>query len=230
MNSIVARFDHRIGAILTAFASVSAAAQSTAPPTPLEPITVTATRHEERAFDVPASVDIITGEVIRDGNPAVNLSETLARVPGVFAANRQNYAQDLQISSRGFGARAAFGVRGVRLYQDGIPVTMPDGQGQTGSFSLLSAERVEVLRGPFSTLYGNASGGVISVFSELGTPEPTVTATGGAGSYEMWTAGLKLRAMAGTASYVAAGLVLGCLTAMAAGIIAFYRRRIVFVL
>ena len=61
------------------------------------------------------------------------------RVPGIFAANRQNYAQDLQISSRGFGARATFGVRGVRLYQDGIPVTMPDGQGQTGSFSLLSA-------------------------------------------------------------------------------------------
>ena len=88
------------------------------------------------------------------------------RVPGVFAANRNNYAQDMQISSRGFGARATFGVRGVRLYQDFIPATMPDGQGQTGSFSLLSAQRIEVLRGPFSTLYGNASGGVISVFTE----------------------------------------------------------------
>ena len=97
------------------------------------------------------------------------------RVPGVFAANRQNYAQDLQISSRGFGARAAFGVRGVRLYQDGIPVTMPDGQGQTGSFSLLSAQRIEVLRGPFSTLYGNASGGVISVFTEDGAAPPVFT-------------------------------------------------------
>ena len=102
---------------------------------------------------------------LHDGQPQVNLSETLVRIPGVFAANRQNYAQDLQISSRGFGARAAFGVRGVRLYQDGIPVTMPDGQGQTGSFSLFSAERVEILRGPFSALYGNASGGVISVFT-----------------------------------------------------------------
>src|SRR5438067_2367013 len=204
MRNRLPRARYRVGTVVAALLPAAVCAQAMAPPTPLEPITVTATRHEERAFDVPASVDIITGEVIRDGNPAVNLSETLARVPGVFAANRQNYAQDLQISSRGFGARAAFGVRGVRLYQDGIPVTMPDGQGQTGSFSLLSAERVEVLRGPFSTLYGNASGGVISVFSELGTPEPTVTATGGAGSYEMWTAGLKLRAMAGTASYVAA--------------------------
>ena len=190
--------------MVAALLPAAVCAQAMAPPTPLEPITVTATRHEERAFDVPASVDIITGEVIRDGNPAVNLSETLARVPGVFAANRQNYAQDLQISSRGFGARAAFGVRGVRLYQDGIPVTMPDGQGQTGSFSLLSAERVEVLRGPFSTLYGNASGGVISVFSEIGTPSPTATITGGAGSYQMWTAGAKLRATTGSASYVAA--------------------------
>jgi iron complex outermembrane receptor protein len=204
MNRIATRFDRRLGVIMTAFASVPVWAQSNAPPVPLEPITVTATRYEQRAFDVPASVDIITGDVIRDGQPAVNISETLPRVPGVFAANRQNYAQDLQISSRGFGARAAFGVRGVRLYQDGIPVTMPDGQGQTGSFSLLSAERIEVLRGPFSTLYGNASGGVISVFSETGTPEPTVTFTGGAGSYEMWTAGAKLRATTGGASYVAA--------------------------
>lgn len=194
----------RIGTIALALVSTAADAQSSSQPTPLEPITVTATRHEERAFDVPASVDIITGEVIRDGQPAVDLSETLPRVPGVFAANRHNYAQDLQISSRGFGARAAFGVRGVRLYQDGIPVTMPDGQGQTGSFSLLSAERIEVLRGPFSTLYGNASGGVISVFSETGTPEPIATFNGGGGSYEMWTAGAKLRAMTGGASYVAA--------------------------
>jgi iron complex outermembrane recepter protein len=193
-----------VGTIFSAFLSAPVWAQTEAP-VALEPIVVTATRHEERAFDVPASVDIITGTVIRDGQPAVNISETLPRVPGVFAANRQNYAQDLQISSRGFGARAAFGVRGVRLYQDGIPVTMPDGQGQTGSFSLLSAERIEVLRGPFSTLYGNASGGVISVFTENGTPEPILTLNGGAGSYDMWTAGVKLRGTAGNVGYVAAG-------------------------
>ena len=197
------RIHWRVGTIFSAFLSAPVWAQADAP-VALEPIVVTATRHEERAFDVPASVDIITGAVIRDGQPAVNISETLPRVPGVFAANRQNYAQDLQISSRGFGARAAFGVRGVRLYQDGIPVTMPDGQGQTGSFSLLSAERIEVLRGPFSTLYGNASGGVISVFSEGGTPEPTLTLSGGAGSYDMWTAGAKFRGTAGNAGYVAA--------------------------
>jgi iron complex outermembrane receptor protein len=163
----------------------------------IDPVTVTATRRAERAFDVPASVDSIDGATIHNGEPQVNLSETLVRIPGVFAANRQNYAQDLQISSRGFGARAAFGVRGVRLYQDGIPVTMPDGQGQTGSFSLLSAQRIEVLRGPFSALYGNASGGVISVFTEDPPAAPVLSFTGGGGSYGTGTFGVKLGATAG---------------------------------
>jgi iron complex outermembrane receptor protein len=123
-----------VGSIATLSAPL--AAQSTPTPAPYDPIVVTATRDAQRAFDVPASVDVIDGAIIRGGQPAINLSESLVRVPGIFAANRQNYAQDLQISSRGFGARAQFGVRGVRLYQDDIPVTMPDGQGQTGSFSL----------------------------------------------------------------------------------------------
>jgi iron complex outermembrane receptor protein len=199
------QFDVYAGALVCALGTSTVGAQTDVAPVALDPIVVTATRRAERAFDVPASVDIIDGSVIRDGQPAVNLSESLARIPGVFAANRQNYAQDLQISSRGFGARAAFGVRGVRLYQDGIPVTMPDGQGQTGSFSLLSAERIEILRGPFSTLYGNASGGVIAVFSENGTPTPVATATAGAGSYDAWTAGVKLRGSAAGVGYVVAG-------------------------
>jgi iron complex outermembrane receptor protein len=163
----------------------------------IDPVTVTATRRAERAFDVPASVVTIDGATIHNGEPQVNLSETLVRIPGVFAANRQNYAQDLQISSRGFGARAAFGVRGVRLYQDGIPVTMPDGQGQTASFSLLSAQRIEVLRGPFSALYGNASGGVISVFTEDPPAAPVLSFTGGGGSYGTGTFGVKLGVTAG---------------------------------
>jgi iron complex outermembrane recepter protein len=173
-------------------------------PAPLDPIVVTATKRAERSFDVPASVDVIDGATIRDGQPAINLSEPLVRVPGVFAANRNNYAQDLQISSRGFGARATFGVRGVRLYQDFIPATMPDGQGQTGSFSLLSARSIEVLRGPFSTLYGNASGGVISVFTEEPAAVPVVDFALSAGSYDTYTAGIKASGTAGGVGYVAA--------------------------
>src|SRR4051794_8631786 len=130
-------------------------------PRDIDPVVVTGTRNETRSFDLPASVDTIDASTLHEGQPMVNLSETLVRVPGIVALNRQNYAQDLQISSRGFGARATFGVRGIRLYQDGIPATMPDGQGQTGSFSLFSTDHIEVLRGPFSSLYGNASGGVI---------------------------------------------------------------------
>jgi iron complex outermembrane receptor protein len=180
------------------------AAQSTPGTATYDPIVVTATRDAQRAFDVPASADVIDGAIIRGGQPAINLSESLVRVPGVFAANRQNYAQDLQISSRGFGARAQFGVRGVRLYQDDIPVTMPDGQGQTGSFSLLSAGRIEVLRGPFSTLYGNASGGVISVYTENGTPEPVVSFSASAGSYDTVNLGIKATGIYDGVGYVGA--------------------------
>ena len=78
-------------------------------------------------------------------------------MPGLVVQNRQNYAQDLQISSRGFGARSAFGVRGVRLIADGVPATMPDGQGQASSFNLSSAKSIEVMRGPFASLYGNSA-------------------------------------------------------------------------
>ncbi len=174
------------------------------PEVTLDPVAVTATRGIDRLFDVPASADVIDGATIRDGQPAISLSESLVRVPGVFAANRNNYAQDLQLSSRGYGSRAAFGVRGVRLYQDDIPATMPDGQGQTGSFSLLSAKRIEVLRGPFSTLYGNASGGVVSVYTEEGTAVPVVNLSASVGSYATSNVGVKATGIANGVGYVAA--------------------------
>jgi iron complex outermembrane receptor protein len=127
----------------------------------------------------------------------VNLSETLGRVPGLLAQNRQNYAQDLQISSRGFGARATFGVRGVRLLQDGIPITMPDGQGQTALFDLDGAQRIEVLRGPFAALYGNSSGGVIHVLTEDPPARPIVDVAVSGGSFDTWRTAVKFGASAG---------------------------------
>jgi iron complex outermembrane receptor protein len=126
-------------------------------------ITVTATRVERPGLEVPASVDRIRDEDIQWAKPQVNLSESLGRVPGISVQNRHNYAQDLQITSRGFGARATFGIRGLRLVADGIPASFPDGQGQVSHFDLGSAERIEVLRGPFSVMHGNASGGVIDI-------------------------------------------------------------------
>ena len=115
--------------------------------------------------------------------PQVNISESLGGVAGLLARDRQNYAQDVQISVRGFGARSTFGIRGVRLYVDGIPATLPDGQGQITNVDLGSADRIEVLRGPFSALYGNSSGGVIQVFTEEGSGPPTVGAGVAGGSY-----------------------------------------------
>ncbi len=149
----------------------------------LRPVVVTPTPGvAQDAFDTPASVDVVTGEQLHNAQLQVNLSETLVRVPGVVALNRQNYAQDLQISIRGYGARSTFGVRGLRLYADGIPATAPDGQGQISHFDLPSADRIEVLRGPFSSLYGNSSGGVIALFTADGLPGVQVEAAGAVGS------------------------------------------------
>ena len=155
-------------------------------------IVVSATRTPRPSLEVPASVDRIHGDEIRDGRAQVNLSESLGRIPGVTVQNRQNYAQDLQVQSRGFGARSTFGVRGIRLIADGIPATMPDGQGQAATFALGSAGSIEVLRGPFSTLYGNAAGGVISVLTEDGPEAPTVEAGLLLGTYGTHREALKL--------------------------------------
>jgi len=169
----------------------------------LEPIVVTATRNEQSAFDLPVSIDSVNQAQLQDGQLQVNLSESLARIPGINVQNRQNYAQDLQISSRGFGARSSFGVRGLRLYADGIPATMPDGQGQVSHFDLGSAARIEVMRGPFSSLYGNSSGGVISLFTEDGAPGATITPSATFGSYGTQRIGTKLSGDTGTLNYVA---------------------------
>jgi len=145
---------------------------ATAPDTLLPDVAVTATRQPQKVLTTPAAISVVNAAQVRDAGVGINLSESLGGVAGVTALNRQNLAQDLQISSRGFGARSTFGVRGVRLYEDGIPLTMPDGQGQSSTFDLSEVQRIEVLRGPASALYGNASGGVISVFTRDGTEVP----------------------------------------------------------
>ena len=147
----------------------SAALAGPARAQPAETVVITASGTEQRLFDTPYAVGVVTAAELRGAGPMVNLSESLARVPGINVNSRSNYAQDLQISSRGFGARASFGVRGMRLYSDGIPASGPDGQGQVSHFDLAGASRVEVLRGPFSALYGSSSGGVISLVSATPT-------------------------------------------------------------
>jgi iron complex outermembrane receptor protein len=151
--------------------------------TNLPVVVVTATRNARPAFDVPAAIDAVALDPAGASTPGINPSEYLGSVPGLIARDRQNYAQDEQLSIRGFGARSSFGVRGVRLYVDGIPATMPDGQGQVANLNLASADRIEVLRGPFSALYGNASGGVVQIFTADGTDPASLRAALDGGSY-----------------------------------------------
>ncbi|WP_036301950.1 TonB-dependent receptor family protein [Methylotenera sp. L2L1] len=147
------------------------------------PVVVTATRVEQNSFDLPVAIDVVESKDLHDGQLQMTLSESLIRVPGITAQNRTNQSQDPQISSRGFGSRSSFGVRGVRVYVDGIPLTMPDGQGQPGVVDLSMVKSVEVMRGPFSALYGNSSGGVIQMLTKDAPKTTEIDGTAMFGSY-----------------------------------------------
>ncbi|HXF80748.1 MAG TPA: TonB-dependent receptor [Usitatibacter sp.] len=192
----------RILAGSLAFAGATALAQERVAQ---EPVVVSATRSEVRLFDAPAAIGTVDADTISAAGPQVNLSESLSRIPGIAVLNRQNYAQDLQLSIRGFGSRSTFGIRGVRLIVDGIPATTPDGQGQASSIALTSAARIEVLRGPLALLYGNAAGGVVQVFTQDGAPQPTFSASAAAGSWGLRREDLKYAATSGAQSFVVDG-------------------------
>ena len=196
LNAIASLF----AAGAAALAASSHAADAVAPLAGV--VVVSASRVEHNSFDLPASIDVIDAARIRDGQMRVNASEALSSVPGLVAQNRQNYAQDLQISSRGFGARSAFGVRGVRLISDGVPASMPDGQGQPSAFNLDMAERIEVLRGPFSAIYGNHSGGVIQLFTRDGRGRPTLELNQSGGSDGVRKTDMNVQGASGGVGYV----------------------------
>src|SRR5256885_424255 len=172
------------GATLTALCtlwSVAAAAQqrdTTAPPHPadslkvytLPPAVVSVTRANPPINRIPQAVHLIERTEISRGRPTWGLDEALVTVPGVYAANRYNFSLDQRISIRGFGARSAFAVRGIKVLVDGIPQTLPDGQGQLTNLELGAADRIEILRGSASALFGNASGGVISIWTDPTAP------------------------------------------------------------
>ncbi|MFA5941031.1 MAG: TonB-dependent receptor [Sinimarinibacterium sp.] len=155
-------------ALLVAAATAASAQEQ---PTELSPVIVTGTAQPRTELDLPAAASVVDATALHDGRAQISLAESLARVPGLTVRERNNYAQDLQIQSRGFGARSSFGVRGVQLRVDGIPITAPDGQGQSSSFLISSLDRIEVLRGPLAYLYGNSAGGVIAAWS---APAPAV--------------------------------------------------------
>src|SRR5256885_2094270 len=132
----------------------------------LEPVVVEVSRGSRRPIlDLPFSVTVQTPDSQRPGQRHLSLDETLLLIPGLTVSNRNNPSQDARISIRGFGARSSFGVRGIRIMRDGIPLTLPDGQTPVDYLDLDNVGIVEVMRGSASSLYGNASGGVIDIHS-----------------------------------------------------------------
>ncbi|MBV8852079.1 MAG: TonB-dependent receptor [Sinobacteraceae bacterium] len=174
---------------------------SAAEEAPLHEVVVTATRLAADPFNLPAGISSIPAEQLRQDALGVNLADDIGMVPGLLARNRYNYAQDQQVSIRGIGANSTFGIRGVRVYQDGIPATGPDGQGQISQFNLDSASRVEVLRGPFSALYGNSSGGVIQIFTADGQGPLQLRPSVVYGSFDNLRAGLDVLGSTGALGY-----------------------------
>jgi len=185
--------------LLLAGSALAADARDAAPE--LDTVEVSATRlRSVDDLDVPASVSTVLLDSNRN-RAQVNVTEALTGIPGVTALDRQNYAQDTQLSIRGFGARSTFGVRGLRIYSDGVPASMPDGQGQLSHFSMLGGERMQVMRGPFSALYGNSSGGVVQMWSAPGTDGGPTRVRGTYGSFDARSLGAQTMGAAGPVDY-----------------------------
>lgn len=181
-------------ALLTAviLQSMALHAQDTTEYQQLPVIKVQAVRTDSELLQTSASVQKIQAPKTQE-NTNVNLTEVLQGVAGLQINNRENYAQDLQISMRGFGARSTFGVRGIRLYVDGIPATMPDGQGQSSNIDLDSLDNIEVLTGPFSAIYGNSSGGTILTQTKEGQGQDSIQVGFNAGSHHKQQANIQLQ-------------------------------------
>jgi iron complex outermembrane receptor protein len=190
-----------IALVLCATGVRIAAADETDSSPPLREVVITATRIEADPFNIPAAISSVSAEQLRNDALGVNFADDVASVPGLLARNRNNYAQDQQVSIRGIGANSAFGIRGVRVYQDGIPATGPDGQGQVSQFNLDSASRVEILRGPFSALYGNSSGGVIQLFTATGHGPLQLRSAVAYGSFDNLRASLNAQGSVGALGY-----------------------------
>lgn len=181
-------------ALLTAviLQSMALHAQDTTEYQQLPVIKVQAVRIDSELLQTPATIQKIQAPQMQE-NTNVNLSELLQGVAGLQINNRENYAQDLQISMRGFGARSTFGVRGIRLYVDGIPATMPDGQGQSSNIDLDSLDNIEVLTGPFSAIYGNSSGGTILTETREGQGKDSIQVGLNAGSHHKQQANIQVQ-------------------------------------
>lgn len=186
-----------VGSVLALAGAVAAAE-----PYVLDDVVIEGTRVSEDLYRVPAAIGTVNQDDIQLGRQQLGLDESLNKIPGVFFQNRYNFAQDLRVSIRGFGARAAFGIRGVKIYQDGIPATLPDGQGGVDDIDLGSATRIELTRSPMSVLYGSSSGGSISIFTEDGPEIPFVESSLSFGQHGYEKRQLKAGGQSGDLNYM----------------------------
>ena len=172
----------------------------------LSPITVKSTRFDTKDIQSALALTSISKNFIQRGQAQLSVNESLNTVPGLFALNPNNFAQDLRVSIRGFGARSAFGIRGIKILVDGIPESTPDGQAQVDNLALGVLSNIEVIRGPASSLYGNASGGVISFSTEEPTADPFIEARILAGAYGLQQYQLKTGQQKGKFNYLLHGV------------------------
>lgn len=182
--------------------SIGTSGLAAAQPRDLEEIIVTTTPISQPLGSVAAAASVVEEQDIQLARQQLALDESLSRVPGVFMQNRYNFAQDLRIAIRGFGARAAFGIRGIKILVDGIPETLPDGQGSVDSIDLGSTGRIEVLRGPSSSMYGNASGGVVAITTEEPPENHETQLRVSAGEYGFRKLQAKVAGTSGSVGYV----------------------------
>jgi iron complex outermembrane receptor protein len=197
------RFLTTTSLFLSAATFLSPAAGNETSGSVLEEIVVTATRIPTDLARLPFAAGSVGRDEIQRGRQQLGLDEALASVPGLFFQNRYNFAQDLRVAIRGFGARANFGIRGIRIFADGIPLTLPDGQGSVDSIDLGSAQQIDVIRGPFSAVYGSASGGVINIRTEDGPERPFVSGRLNMGAYDYRQGQFKAGGQAGKLNWLA---------------------------
>ena len=173
--------------------------------TELDEIIVTATRQEQSLADVSSAVSVVEKNTIQAGRQQLGLDESLNRVPGIFFQNRYNFTQDLRVAIRGFGARANFGIRGIKVFVDDLPATLADGQSGVDDIDIGSVGRIEIIRGPSSALYGSASGGVMSLYTEDGPDTPFAEARVTVGEYDHQKYQLKFGGQTGKLNYLVNG-------------------------
>jgi len=198
------RAAERLACLALAVALVVADTAAADTPAEMRDLEVESPRAPSRLLETPLAISVISSEEIQKATPATSIDQAFDLVPGTFSQGGTNFAQDARVSIRGFGSTAQFGIRGIHMYVDGVPSTLPDGQSEVDSLEMDFVDRIEVLRGPISSLYGGGGGGIVAIDTFPPTEEPVVRARATWGSYGLARySGITTGTVAGT------GYVLG---------------------